>query len=136
MNATGVLGRLRTEESGGFVIWWLIGLSGVAILLFALVGDGSRVMAALDETSDVAQVAARAGARLVNPSTGALDASRAEAAALAEVTAAGMTGVVTVDGPEISVTVSSTITLPLLAIVGVDQHTVTSTRTARAVSDP
>jgi Flp pilus assembly protein TadG len=136
MNVRPVTQRIRTDESGGFVTWWIIGLAGVAILIFALVGDGSRVMAAVNETSDVAQVAARAGARMVDPSTGALDASRAEAAAQAEIAAAGMTGTVTVNGNEITVTASTTIGLPLLAIVGVDQRAVGSTRTARAISDP
>jgi len=128
--------RFLAGEAGGFVIWWLIGLSGVALLMFALVADGSRVMAGVNATSDVAQVAARAGARMVNPTTGALDATRAEAAAHTELAAAGMTGTVTVNGNEITVTASTTITLPLLATVGVDQRTVDSTRTARALSDP
>jgi hypothetical protein len=128
--------RLHTDDSGGFVTWWLIALSGVAILVFALVGDGSRVMAGLNETSDVAQVAARAGARMVNPSTGSLDATRAEAAARGELAAAGMTGSVMVNGAEITVTAATTIELPLLAVVGVSQRTVDSTRTARVVSDP
>lgn len=128
--------RLLTDESGGFVLWWLIGLSGVAILIFALVADGSRVMAGLNETSDVAQVAARAGARMVNPSTGSLDATRAEALAQSELAASGMTGTVTVNGNEITVTAASTIELPLLATVGVSERTVDSTRTARAISDP
>jgi hypothetical protein len=136
MNVRPITHRIRTDESGGFVTWWIIGLAGVAILIFALVGDGSRVMAAVNETSDVAQVAARAGARMVDPSTGALDASRAEAAAQAEIAAAVMTGTVTVNGNEITVNASTTISLPLLAIVGVDQRTVGSTRTARAISDP
>jgi hypothetical protein len=120
MSAYSVAKRLRTDESGGAVIWWLIGMASVAILMFALVADGSRVMAELNETSDVAQVAARAGARFVDPSTGTLDATRAEAAALAEVT----------------VIVSSTIDLPLLAMVGVSEHTVTATRASRTVSGP
>ena len=128
--------RLLADESGGFVLWWLIGLSGVAILIFALVADGSRVMAGLNETSDVAQVAARAGARMVNPSTGSLDATRAEALAQAELAASGMTGTVTVNGNEITVTAASTIELPLLAMVGVSERSIDSTRTARAISDP
>lgn len=136
MSTNSVAKRLRTGESGGAVIWWLIGMASVAILMFALVADGSRVMAELNETSDVAQVAARAGARFVDPSTGTLDATRAEAAALAEVTAAGMAGTVTVGGAEITVTVSSTIDLPLLALVGVSEHTVTATRASRTVSGP
>ena len=123
-----------SDESGGFVIWWLIGLSGVAILIFALVADGSRVMAGLNETSDVAQVAARAGARMVNPSTGSLDATRAQAVAQAELGTSGMTGAITINGNEITVTAATTIELPLLAIVGVDRRTVESTRTARAIS--
>ena len=136
MTSSAIMHRVRTEESGGAVIWWLIGMAGVAILMFALVADSSRVMAELNQTSDVAQVAARAGARFVDPSTGTLDATRAEAAALAEVTAAGMTGTVAVSGAEITVTVSSTIDLPLLAMVGVNEHTVTSTRASRPVSGP
>lgn len=136
MSTNSVAKRLRTGESGGAVIWWLLGMASVAILMFALVADGSRVMAELNETSDVAQVAARAGARFVDPSTGTLDATRAEAAALAEVTAAGMAGTVTVSGAEITVTVSSTIDLPLLAMVGVSEHTVTATRASRTVSGP
>jgi hypothetical protein len=136
MKNSSIVQRVQTDESGGAVIWWLIGMAGVAILMFALVADGSRVFAELNETSDVAQVAARAGARFVDPSTGTLDATRAEVAALAEVTAAGMTGTVAVSGAEITVTVSSTIDLPLLAMVGVTEHTVTSTRASRPVSGP
>lgn len=136
MSTNSVATRLRTDESGGGVIWWLIGMASVATLIFALVADGSRVMAELNETSDVAQVAARAGARFIDPSTGTLDATRAEAAALGEVTASGMAGTVTVSGAEITVTVSSTIDLPLLAMVGVSEHTVTSTRASRTVSGP
>ena len=136
MNICPTAQRIRADESGGFVTWWILGLAGVAVLIFALVGDGSRVMAAVNETSDVAQVAARGGARMVDPSTGALDATRAEATAQAEIAAAGMTGTVTINGHEITVTATTTISLPLLAIVGVDQRTVTSTRTARAISDP
>lgn len=136
MKAQAALEHPRVDESGGAVTWWMIGMAGVALLMFALVADGSRVMAGLNQTSDVAQVAARAGAALVDPSTGTLDPTRAEAAALAEVTAADMTGTVAVNGPEITVTVDATIDLPLLAIVGVSERTVTSTRTSRALSDP
>lgn len=136
MNACPSAQRFRTDESGGFVTWWIIGLAAVASLMFALVGDGSRVLAAVNETSDVAQVAARAGARMVNPSTGSLDTSRAETAAQAEIVAAGMTGTVAVAGNEITVTTTTTVDLPLLAIVGVAQRTVDSTRTARVISDP
>jgi len=47
-----------------------------------------------------------------------------------------MTGLVTVSGAEITVTVSRTIDLPLLAIVGAGEHTVTSTRASRALTGP
>ena len=136
MTTRPALDHFHADQSGGAVTWWMIGMAGVALLMFALVADGSRVMAGLNQTSDVAQVAARAGAALVDPSTGTLDPTRAEAAALAEVTAAGMTGTVAVNGPEITVTVDATIDLPLLAVVGVSERTVTSTRTSRSLSDP
>ena len=73
---------------------------------------------------------------MVNPSTGSLDATRAEAVARAELASAGMTGKVKVNGNEITVSAATTIDLPLLAMVGVSQRTVDSTRTARAISDP
>lgn len=126
----------HADESGGFVIWWLIGLAGVGMLMFALVADGSRVLAALSDTSDLAQVAARAAARHVDPHTGLLDAALAETAAHDELTAAGLTGDVHVDAAHVTVTAAATVELPLLAIVGVPHRTVTSTRTAQIISDP
>ena len=126
----------RADESGGFVIWWLIALAGVGMLMFALVADGSRILTALSDTSDLAQVAARAAARHVDPNTGLLDAALAEAAAHDELTAAGVTGDVHVDAARVTVTAAATVELPLLAIVGVPDRTVTSTRTAQIISDP
>lgn len=125
-----------SDETGGFVIWWLIGLAGVGMLMFALVADGSRVLATVADTSDVAQVAARAGARMVDPNTGLLDAGRAESSAETELAAADMTGEVQIDGATVTVTARRTVDLPLLSLVGVAQHTVTSIRTARIISDP
>ncbi|MBW3578761.1 MAG: hypothetical protein KY462_13670 [Actinobacteria bacterium] len=127
--------RAIADQAGGFVIWWLIALAGVGMLMFALVADGSRVLATLNETSDVAQVAARAGARAVDPDTGLLDGVRAQAAAHAELAAAGMTGEVSADAATVTVTARRNLALPLLSLVGVDRHTVTSTRTAQAL-DP
>ncbi len=126
----------RADESGGFVIWWLIALAGVGMLMFALVADGSRILTALSDTSDLAQVAARAAARHVDPNTGLLDAALAETAAHDELTAAGVTGDVQVDAAQVTVTAAATVELPLLAIVGVSDRTVTSTRTAQIISDP
>lgn len=128
--------RTRTDESGTFVVYWLLGATFVGLLFVALVADGSRVFAAISDTSDVAQVAARAAARHIDPNTGLLDASLAAAAAQTELDAAGMNGTVTVDTNTVTVTASSTIDLPLLTLVGKPTHTVESTRAAHAAAGP
>lgn len=109
----------------------MIGLAGVALLMFALVGDGSRVLAGVSDTSDVAQVAARTAARAVNPATGKLDVVRATAAAHQELDDAGVSGRVTVSPTVVTVTATDTIDLALLSMVGIRRHTVTATRTSQ-----
>ncbi len=123
-------------EDGGAVIYFLIAVATVGMLMFALVADGSRVLADLSETSDVAQIAARSGAREVDPSTGRLDTDRATAAANRELIDAGMTGTVNVAATSVTVTASHTLDLTLLAAVGINRHTVTSTRTADLLDRP
>lgn len=123
--------RLRNED-GVYVTFWILGLTITALLMFALVADGSRVFASIDETSDVAQMASRAGAREVNPATGNIRPGPARDLARAELNAAGMTGTVVVasDMSAITVTATETVDLPRLAMVGVSSRTVSSSHTA------
>lgn len=126
--------QVRHDQDGTVTIW-LIGIAAVATLMFALVADGSRILAAASDTSDIAQVAARTATRQVDPSTGRLDTLRATTAANAELADAGVTGSITVAATTVTVTASDTIDLPLLAAVGIPHHTVTTTRTARLLAD-
>lgn len=125
-----------TGQDGGAVLYFLIAIATVGMLMFALVADGSRVLAGLSDTSDVAQIAARTGAREVDPATGHIDAYRAITAAQQQLSDAAMTGTVTTTATTVTVTASHTLNLNLLAIVGVGRHTVTSTRTSDLLDRP
>lgn len=121
----------RDGEDGSIVIYMMLAIATVGMLMFALVADGSRVLAGISDTSDVAQVAARAAARHVDPSTGRVDTYLATAAANTELAAADMTGTVSVRADDIAVTATDTVTLRFLAAIGKPSHTVTATRTAQ-----
>lgn len=124
------------RQDGSAVIWFLIAVAFVGVIVFFWVGGSSRALAALADSADVAQVAARAGTQHVDPDTGRLDPTRAATAAHAELAAAGMTGSVAVAAHTVTVTATHTVDLPLLAVLGKPTHTATSTRTATVISEP
>lgn len=121
----------RREE--GTATIWVIGLATVTLLLVALASDGARVLSAVSETGDTARAAARAGALAADPATRRLDPVLADVEARALVLARDMTPL-TIDvapgGTQITVTVETTIDLPLLALLGVSQRTISSTATS------
>jgi hypothetical protein len=121
----------RREE--GTAVIWVIGLATVTLLLVALAADGARVLSAVSETGDTARAAARAGALAADPATRRLDPALADVEARAVVLARDMTPL-TIDvapgGTQITVTVETTIDLPLLALLGVSQRTISSTATS------
>jgi hypothetical protein len=115
----------------------------VAVLAIALVAvaglayDGGQIIAATAHARDVAGAAARAGAQQaaaadVHAGRSGLDPAAAHAAAAGFLDAAGATGSVTVDGPQVRVSV--TVTQPM-RILPVGDRTITITATSRAVSD-
>lgn len=114
----------------------------VAIALVMVAGmayDGGQVIAAQAQAHGVAAKAARTGAQQIDIShlraTGetTLDPGRAEAAALGYLRRAGVEGSVSVEGPDVTVTVS--ITQPM-RILPTSDRVVFVTQTATAVDEP
>jgi hypothetical protein len=110
-----------------------------ALLLMAgLVLDGGLALAAKIEAIDDAQAAARAGAQAINipdyRATGqiTLDPTQATADAQRYLVAAGHTGTVTVNGIQVSVTVTISQPTQILDLAGIDHLTETGTGTATA----
>ncbi len=112
-----------------------------AVALFALAGlvlDGGAALTAHGRAADVAQQAARAGAdaldetSLRSPTPGGLTANPAAArdAAQAVLTAAGITGEVTVAGSQVTVSARASEPTAILSMVGVDQVGGSATATA------
>lgn len=135
-----VIRSWRGED--GLATVWMLGLATITMLLVALVTDGARVLTAVSDTGDTARAAARAGALAVDPATRAMNPSLAADEARAVVAARQMTPgsvVVAPDGTSISVTVETTVDLPLLALLGVRSRTVSASATSdllQGVSSP
>ena len=111
----------------------------MALLAMAgLVLDGGLALAAKVQAIDDAQAAARAGAQAIDIPTyrasGQITLDPAQAAADAEryLAAAGHTGTVSVNGEQVTVTVTITQATQILSIAGVDHLTETGTGTATA----
>lgn len=117
------------REDGGAPTIWLLGMAIATVLFTALVVDTSRVLAATTEAGDIADAAGRAAATAVNPVTGELDrpaeATRRAEAVLAD---AGLAGDIDVHPRRVVVTITTTVELPLLSVVGVPTRTVTARR--------
>ncbi|WP_157041643.1 hypothetical protein [Nitriliruptor alkaliphilus] len=135
-----VIRCMRDED--GMATVWMLGLATITMVLVALVTDGARVLSAVSETGDTARAAARAGALAVDPATRAMNPSLAAGEARDVVAARQMTPgpiVVATDGTSISVTVETTVDLPLLALLGVRSRTVSASATSdllQGVSSP
>ena len=117
----------------------MVAVLAVALLaLGALVFDGGQILTARREANNLARQAARAGAQQLDVGqarvgTFTLDPAAADAAARAYLADAGISPVsVRVTGDSVEVTVELTQPTPLLAILGIDQRTVTATASARA----
>lgn len=117
----------------GFVVVLLVAVIGFA----GLVIDGSRIVAEKISASDHAENAARAGAQEIAQLRNGLfvlDIPHANAAASAYLSAHGINGSVVASSAEISVTVTSTISTTMLALVGVSSKTITATRSSAPIS--
>ena len=129
--------RLGDAESGmvtAFVVIFTLAL----LLMAGLVLDGGLALAAKVQAIDDAQAAARAGAQAIDIPTyrasGQITLDPAQAAADAEryLAAAGHTGTVSVNGEQVTVTVTITQPTQILSLAGIDHLTETGTGTATA----
>jgi Flp pilus assembly protein TadG len=128
--------RLR-EEHGQVTAMWAV--FAVALLaLGGLVYDGGQILTARREANNLARQAARAGAQQldensVRAGSPTLDPGAADAAARAYLARRGLApAAVIVAGSTVTVTTEITQPTPLLALVGIDARTVTSTASARS----
>ena len=111
----------------------------LALLVMAgLVLDGGLALAAKVQAIDDAQAAARAGAQAIDiplyRATGqiTLDPTEAAADADAYLARSGHTGTVTVNGDQVTVTITISQPTQILDLAGIDQLTETGTGTATA----
>ena len=104
--------QLHGQAEAGFVSLYVVVITVGLLAMAGLVIDGGNALAARGQAADVAQQAARAGADALSPEslrgrpTG-LTASPAAAQAAADrvLDTAGVSGAVSVDGADVSVTV-------------------------------
>lgn len=116
-------GREAGGSGGGTSLVMLLGAAALFIV-FALVVDGGTKARALDRANQLAYEAARAGLQVAAP-TGPVNYRDIEAAAEQYLADHDASGAATVDGRQVSVDVTITQPTKALAVVGIDDITVT-----------
>jgi Flp pilus assembly protein TadG len=128
--------RCRSDDGTITVLFAVVFVA--FLMMLGLVVDGGRLLDQRSHAHDVAAKAARAGAQQlgVGGFVGAggldLDPTRAQAAAHDYLAKEGMAGVVTVAGPTVTVTVTDTVQLTWLRLVGATSKQVSATASADA----
>ncbi len=126
------------EPEAGMVTAFVVIFTLALIVMAGLVLDGGLALAAKVQAIDDAQAAARAGAQAIDiplyRSTGqiTLDPSQATQDAEHYLTQSGHTGTVTVNGEQVTVTVTISQPTQILSVAGIDHLTVSGTGTATA----
>jgi Flp pilus assembly protein TadG len=127
------------DEHGQVTALWAV-LSLALFVLGGLVYDGGQILTARRDANNLARQAARAGAQeldenAIRAGTPTLDPAAAEIAArghLAQHGRGATPTAITVNAATVTVTVTRTQPTPLLAVVGIDERTVTATASARS----
>jgi hypothetical protein len=139
MTATLSQPRSRFEErEAGMVTAFVVIFTAALLVMAGLVLDGGLALSAKVRAIDDAQAAARAGAQAINiplyRSTGqiTLDPAQAHTDAEQYLAEAGQTGTVTVNGDQVTVTITVTQPTQLLSLAGIDHLTVSGSGTATA----
>jgi Flp pilus assembly protein TadG len=128
--------RLR-DDTGTMTILFAVVFAALLVMLGVVV-DGGRVLDQRSHAHDVAAQAARAGAQrlavsgFVADGNLHLDPGPAVTAAQSVLAAAGLHGHVDVTGTTVTVTVTDTVPLSWLRLVGLTAKTVSATATADA----
>ena len=138
---TANFGRLRArlgDTESGMVTAFVVIFTLALLLMAGLVLDGGLALAARVRAIDDAQAAARAGAQAIDiptyRATGQITLDPAQATADAEhyLAAAGNTGIVAVNGNQVTVTVTITQPTQILDLAGISHFTETGSGTATA----
>lgn len=130
--------RCQDPERGNITSFVAV-IATCLVLVAGMAYDGGQVVAGGARARSLADKAARAGAQAVDVdelrSTGriVLDPAAAEAAAEDYLRRVGASGTATVDGPEVTVTVSVTVSMRILPS---PDRTITAVETAAAVTEP
>ena len=132
--------RLREQSEAGFVSLYVVVITVGLLAMAGLVIDGGNALAAREQATDVAQQAARAGADALSPdslrgSPTGLTASPAAAQVAANevLDTAAVTGTVSVDGDNVTVTVIVHKDTTILSAFGVGSIEGKATSTATAL---
>lgn len=121
------------QERGSATPFILILAVGLLIMV-GLVVDGGGQVNAKDQANSVAQSAARAAVVNISDATGGtpvIDAASAQTAAQTYIAAAGKTGTVTINGNNVTVTVTSNYQTVFLSLAGINTLTGSATSTAQ-----
>jgi hypothetical protein len=127
----------RPDDQGSVTVF-VVGILLALIVTAGLVFDGGSIIAGHREADAEAEGAARAAAEQVataalHAGTVSIDPARAQAAAYVYLSAYHHAGTVTVNGDQVTVTVSLPVAMQVLSIVGAGPKTVTGTGSATAV---
>ncbi|WP_417541378.1 TadE/TadG family type IV pilus assembly protein [Microbacterium maritypicum] len=130
--------RFRRDEDGSMTPAFLI-MVPLFVILVGLVVDGAGKIQANDNTTAIASGASRAAANAVAAGVITdggvnLDLNRARTTALDYIAAAGMTGTVTVNANEITVSVQTVYDTHFLSIIGVETLPASATATAQLIT--
>lgn len=125
------------QRDRGSITAFVVALSLTLVAFAGLALDSGRMVAAHIEAADHAENAARRGAQEVTKIRDGLrwlDTSASREAALDYLADQGVIGSVTATREAVTVTVSIEQETLLLDLVGIDEHTVSATRTAELVA--
>ena len=137
-----VVPRRRHDERGAAAVWTLIIASTAFVALLGLVGGGGELVNDHVAAKRVAEQAARAGAdelsqaAVVHDSTDRVNVGDAIARAKQVLRRSGWSGMVRVNGSEVTVTATGTRQPQFLRLLGVGVVQIRETGSANAISTP
>ncbi len=126
----------RRCNDRGSVSGFVVVITTAVLACAGLVIDGARVVSAKLDAADHAENAARAGAQEVVARDGVitLDVVRARESAQAYLSSVGVSATLAVTPARITVTVSKTVQMTLLSLVGVSVKSVSASRSSAPVT--
>jgi Flp pilus assembly protein TadG len=131
---------IARNERGSASIWAILVISGAFTVLLGLVVDGGRVIDARMAASRAAAQAARVGAdslssARVRNGQDAISFEAAKARAQNYLGDAGMSGVVSVSGDTVTVTVTGASETQILDVIGIGSFPIEESESARAITE-